>query len=50
MRIRLLFFTTLVFFALCGSTFAGQFNKAGVPAGLEEVYALVRQKALSINQ
>jgi len=22
---------------------------AGVPAGLEEVYALVRQKALSVN-
>jgi hypothetical protein len=50
MRIRFLFFATLVFFALCGSTPTGALNMtAGVPAGLEEVYALVRQKALSVN-
>ena len=38
MRIRFLFFTTLVFFALCGSTFAGQFNKAEFVARREKLY------------
>ena len=39
MRIRFLFFTTLVFFALCGSTLAGQpFNKAEFVARREKLY------------
>jgi len=39
MRIRFLFFATLVFFALCGSTFAGQpFNKAEFVARREKLY------------
>ena len=39
MRIRFLFFTTLVLFALCGSTFAGQpFNKTEFVARREKLF------------